>query len=126
MLPLVAPQLGFDLNGIWQDARAEVGIKHEALAALMGLSASRLSDQLAGRAQQHLSMQRVLLLATDPDGRKFLRVLCLKLATVNGFDLDALYQIGRIERLATKLIDRVQKRVPVAADLRDVRAKETA
>jgi hypothetical protein len=38
---------------------------------------ARLSDQLAGRGSQHLSVQRVLLLAADADGRRFLRVMDL-------------------------------------------------
>lgn len=119
MFPLVAPVLpGYEIGAIWKDAEIETHVKHEVLASLMGIPASRLSDQLAGRASQHLSLQRVLLLATDPDGRRFLRCLCLKLATVNGFDLDCELQVAMIQRVATKLVDRIQKRVPFKADMR--------
>jgi hypothetical protein len=119
MFPLVAPVLpGYDLAAVWADAREDAKVKHEVLASLMGIPASRLSDQLAGRQSQHLSLQRVLLLATDPDGRRFLRCLCLKLATVNGFDLDCELQVAMIQRIATKLVDRIQKRVPLKADMR--------
>lgn len=123
---LIAPQLDFDLAAVWGAARDESQIKHEVLASLMGIPASRLSDQLAGRNSQHLSVQRVLLLAADPDGRRFLRVLCLKLAAVNGFDLEAEWQIAKLQMLANRLIDRMQKRVPVKADVRDERQRESA
>lgn len=123
---LIAPQLAFDIASVWASARDEAQIKHEVLAALMGISAARLSDQLAGRGSQHLSVQRVLLLAADEDGRRFLRVLCLKLAAVNGFDLETEWQIAKLQLLATRLIDRVQKRVPVKADVRDERESRRA
>jgi hypothetical protein len=109
---------------VWAEARDEAQIKHDVLATLMGLSAARLSDQLAGRGSQHLSVQRVLLLAADADGRRFLRVLCLKLAAVNGFDLETEWQIAKLQLLATRLIDRVQKRVPVKSELRESRERE--
>lgn len=119
MFPLVAPVLsGYKLATVWAEAREDARIKHEALAALMGITAAKLSDQLAGRSYSHLSLQRVLLLATDPDGRRFLRCLCLKLAAVNGFDLDCELQVAMIQRVATKLVDRIQKRVPLKADMR--------
>lgn len=123
---LIAPQLAFDLAAVWAAARDDAQIKHEVLASLMGLPASRLSDQLAGRNSQHLSVQRVLLLAADPDGRRFLRVLCLKLAAVNGFDLEAEWQIAKLQLLASRLIDRMQKRVPVKSELREQRERERA
>jgi hypothetical protein len=124
---LIAPQFtGFDLGTVWAQARDEAQVKHEALAALMGISAAQLSNQLAGRGSQHLSVQRVLLLAADADGRRFLRVLCLKLAAVNGFDLETEWQIAKLQLLATRLIDRVQKRVPVKADVRDERESRRA
>jgi hypothetical protein len=127
MFLLVAPQAQAELLArVWKDAEIETAIKHDALAALMGIPASRLSDQLAGRASQHLSLQRVLVLATDPDGRRFLRCLCVRLATANGFDLDCELQIAMIQRIATKAIDRIQKRMPVKAHLRETAAKEVA
>lgn len=97
-----------DVAGAWATAREKAGIKQEYLAHLMGIPHSQLCDQLANRG--HLSLQRVARLKDDPDGRRFMRFFVVALAEQLGFDLDALFDITRIERLAQRLIGQYDSR----------------
>ncbi len=62
-------ELPFDFVALWEHARTACGLKHESLAALMGISSQQLSQQLHG--QGHPSVRRMCLLLADPDGRRF-------------------------------------------------------
>ncbi len=58
-------------------------LKHETVAALMGVSAAQLSQQLSG--QGHVSLFRLALAAHDPDGRRFVQALFGLIAEELGF-----------------------------------------
>lgn len=69
-----------DLAGIFSEACARAGAKQDTVAAMMGITATQLSQQIHGR--QHLSLNRFIGLLDHPDplGRAvveaFVRVLC--------------------------------------------------
>lgn len=120
----IAPAVGFDLASAWTRAREQAGVKQEALAAFMGIAPHQLADQLAGRG--HLSLQRVLLIAIDPDGRQFLRHLAIELAVASGMSDDELWLLARVQHAVLGLVERMQKRIPAKAQLREKREQERA
>lgn len=61
------------LATVFATARGRVGMKHDHLAALMGISGPQLSQQLAGEG--HVSLRRLLRIVHDDDGRAFLHAL---------------------------------------------------
>ena len=126
MFVLVAPQLAFDLGSVVAVARERAGIKHEVVAALMGLSASQLADQIAGRKSQHVSFNRMCLLLTDRDGLLFLTYLWLGVVEAAGWDVDWLLRSMRRVRLAQRLITNAWKPQAVKAEMRGERTKEVA
>ncbi len=64
-------------------ARGAVQMKHATLSHLMGISEQQLSMQLAGTG--HVSLFRLAAVASDPDGKAFLRELFDLLADELGF-----------------------------------------
>jgi hypothetical protein len=129
MLIIGAVNLSFDFGKLWNDARDEARIQHEVLAALMGISAARLSDQVAQRASQHVSLQRACMLLSDPDGRRFVFVLARKIAAANGFDLDFEAMVvllqSAMQTATARLVDGLQTRM-AKAELRDQREQRSA
>lgn len=97
-----------DVATAWNVAREKAAISQDALAAFMGIKTSQLADQLAGRG--HLSFQRVSRIAQDPDGLVFLRFFILGCAAQIGLDLDALFRVTQLERMAVRLISRYESR----------------
>lgn len=83
-LATIDPQLDFDLAAYVVTARQRAGLKHEALAALMGINSQQLSQQLAGHG--HLSFRRLLFVSRDPDGKRFLRELFLLIKEEMGWE----------------------------------------
>lgn len=126
MFPMMtAAEVGVDLSGPWGRARQKVGVKQDALAGLMKYPTHhQLSAAVAG--QQHLSLQRLLLLLRDEDGRRFLRAFAQEVMEQEGLEFDAMADLLRIERLTTKFLDRLQKRIPVKAELREKREERSA
>jgi hypothetical protein len=116
--------LGFDLSVAWRSARERARVKQEYLASLMELTPSQLTDCVAGRG--HLSFQKLLLLLRHDDGRIFLRYLTVELMRAADVDVNTLLAITRVEWLAWRLVDRMQKRVPVKATVRETQKKESA
>ena len=103
--------LDYDLEGAVVRARERAGLKHEALAALMGISASQLSQQI-GRRGGYLSLPRLLSVATDDDGRAFLRYLWADVGAFLGLDPSAAaLQLQLFAERFQLLIDRVQVRM---------------
>ena len=115
MFLILLQQTGFDLEAEFAAAYRRAGVKHEAVAALMGISSQQLSQQLAKRG--HLSLRRVLLLATDGDGRRVLQAFWPRVADHIGLETHGTVA----QRLQTfmaefpKLIDRFQVQMAKAS-----------
>ncbi len=56
-----------------ETAAKRANLTLDAVARMMGISPQLLDQQIDCVGNNHLSMRRVFLLATDPDGRRFLR-----------------------------------------------------
>lgn len=107
LFSMVEARLSFDLARLVVQARKDADLKHDALAALMGISGKQLSHQLAERG--HLSLRRLLFVATDKsgDGRRFLAALWPLLAQEIGLEDRALANeaarlAGLLERFLTQ------------------------
>jgi hypothetical protein len=104
------------LTGPYTRAMARTGIKRDVLAALMRYETySQLSAAMAG--QQHLSVQRLLGLLRDVDGRRFLAWFVLEILIEEGFEIAAVLRAMRAEWITTVLVERAWQRVPVKAEL---------
>ena len=90
-----------------------LGLKHEAVAALMGISRQQLAMQL--QPGGHLSVTRLLRLAEDEDGALFMQAVWTDVADYLGLDsTDAIAQElrrfqGRLGWIADKLQVRMAK-----------------
>lgn len=104
---------------------ADVGLKQEVLAKLMGISPSQLSAQL--QPGGHLSITRVLLAADDDDGLRFLQLFWNDIAEHLGLEnTDAIAaELKRFQGRLAWVVDKIQVRM-AKADLRDVVKKRTA
>lgn len=111
---LEPPRRVFDLHGAVEHAREVAKLKHEALAALLGLSAPQLSHQLAEIG--HFSLTRLLRLVGDPHGRRFLQVFWGDVADYIGLESqDALaLQVETLREEFRRVIDRIQVRMAKA------------
>lgn len=87
---LSAPPLPFNFKPIWDAALLDAKVSHKTIAALMKLSSQQLSQQVA--QQHHLSLFRLILLATDDDGRRFLEAFFARLHPHLGLDDLAMQQ----------------------------------
>jgi hypothetical protein len=67
--------LPFALGPMVERARIDSGLKFDSLAYLMGITRQQLAEQLSGA--RHLSFPRLLMVTTDPDGRRFFKALML-------------------------------------------------
>jgi hypothetical protein len=67
--------LPFALGPMVERARIDSGLKFDTLAYLMGITRQQLAEQLSGA--RHLSFPRLLMVTTDPDGRRFFKALML-------------------------------------------------
>jgi hypothetical protein len=116
---------GFDLEAAVVRCREHAGLKHDALAALMGISSPQLSQQIARRGG-YLSLPRLLSVATDVDGRIFLQLLWAEIAEYLGIeDRDAVaLQLAAFRERFQLLLDKVQVRM-LRVDL-PAREKEKA
>ena len=105
--------------------RERVGLKHESLAALMGISPSQLSMQL--QPGGHVSITRLLHAAKDDDGRRFLQMFWTSVAEHVGLDdSDAVVQeLKRLQGRIAWLADRFQVRM-AKAELREVQRRHGA
>jgi hypothetical protein len=115
--PVEAPRTsGFDLAPAIERCAKRAGLKHEALAALQGYSSQQWSNKLAGR--EHVSMPKLLSVASDPDGRRFLQYLWIDIAEYLDIeDYDALaLQLRHFSERFQLLVDKVQVRM-VKSDL---------
>ncbi len=103
---------GFALEAAVVRCRIAAGLKHEVLAVLMGISSQQLSQQLARRGG-YLSLPRVLSVAKDPDGRRFLRLLWTEVADFIGIeDHDAVaLQLAELRGRVATVLDKVQIRM---------------
>ena len=112
-------KLPFDLGDLVERARRIANLKRDSMAAAMGISGPQLSQQLTARG--HLSLQRLLMMATqDDDGRKAFAALWLEIAEALELeDRDA------VQAELRRLVDLVQTRM-AKAELRDRARKETA
>jgi len=112
-------KLPFDLGDLVERARRIAHMKRDSMAEAMGISGPQLSQQLTARG--HLSLQRLLMMATqDDDGRKAFAALWLAIAEQIGIeDRDA------VQAELRRLVDLVQTRM-AKAELRKCERKETA
>lgn len=101
------PMIGFDLEGAVTMARRDAGLKHQNLAALMGISSQQLSQQLAQRG--HLSLYRLLLAARHEDGRAFWRAFLPLLTEHLGIE-----HADSIAAQLARLVDAVEGRKAMA------------
>lgn len=99
--------------------RDRAGLKHEALAALMGISGPQLSMQL--QPGGHLSLTRLLLAADDDDGKRFLQMLWNEVAEFCGLEnADAVAQeLKRFHGRLGFIVDKLQVRM-AKAEIRQV------
>lgn len=76
---------GVDLDDLFAEAEGRCGLKRETVAALMGIKATQLTQQLHG--QGHVSLGRVLAMwcHTDPDGQRFVQSVFAVAAERLGF-----------------------------------------
>jgi hypothetical protein len=117
---------GFDLAAAVVAARQRAGLKHEVLALLMGITSQQLSHQLAARS--HLSLGRLLMAASDPDGRRFLIYLWAEIAEflqIESRDAVAL-QLRDLTNEFHGLVAKLSKRQMVKVELREERKEECA
>lgn len=70
-VPLAAPVV--NLRKPFETAARRANLTLDACARLMGITPQLLDQQLNCHGNNHLSLRRVFLLATDADGRRFLR-----------------------------------------------------
>lgn len=105
-----APKLTFNFAPVWQSALHEADVKHDTIARLMGISSQQLSRQVDGSSRAHLSLFRLICIATDVDGRRFLRELIKQLGP----------HIGLEDRSIAEELDRI------AAVLRSIHARTVA
>lgn len=115
---------------------ADVGLKQEVLAKLMGISPSQLSAQL--QPGGHLSITRVLLAADDDDGLRFLQLFWNDIAEHLGLEnTDAIAaELKRFQGRLAWVVDKIQARLGreehrdtmrmAKAGLRDAVKKRTA
>ena len=105
----------------WADAldraRDVAGLKDDNVAALMGISRVQYSQQKHG--QGHLSLQRLSMLATDPDGFVMLRSFTAEWSAYHGItDLElagewlrgAIQHFTRLRMAKATLRDAAQER----------------
>jgi hypothetical protein len=115
MLPLfvIVPTLPFDLGAIVDETRRAVGMKHETLAAYMGISSQQLSKQIAN--VEHLSWHRLseAFMRMDRDERKAF-ALAVVPAWLRAMEID---DPSVEEREASGLIARLVKKRMAKADL---------
>ncbi len=85
----------------------EADIKKCVIASLMGISVEMLSKQLHNKG--HLSLQRLLMLRDDPDGRRFLRCYWPLVAVDMGLD-DVVDWIDAVDKTKAfgKIVDQIQ------------------
>jgi hypothetical protein len=119
-------------------SRERAGLKHESLAALMGISGPQLSMQL--QPGGHVSITRLLLAADDLDGREFLQLFWTAIAEHLGLeDADAVavelqrfhgrlgHVINQLQvRFGNAELRAVEKKRMAKASLADVEQKQTA
>lgn len=84
-----------NLATCWDSARTRTGIKHEAAAALMGITATQLSAEMHGKG--HPSLWRLLMLLDDTDGWRLLWAFFDEIATEAGREEDTLLLLQRAE-----------------------------
>jgi hypothetical protein len=94
--PLTTDKDDFDLVGVFRRARDRRELKQETIAAWMGYSAARLSDQLT---HGHLSLGRLMRLRHQPEGRLFLRDFTFELALECHEDLRAVLGFAIMDRI---------------------------
>lgn len=126
MFLILLQSSGFDLEAEFSAAYRRAGVKHDVCAALMGISSQQLSQQLAKRG--HLSLRRVLLLATDRDGKRVLQEFWPRVADAIGLEESGsvAQQLKTFMAEFPKLIDKFQTQM-VRAELREREAaKEIA
>ena len=116
-------QLPFDLQPLWRDAIAQVGLKSDAMAQLMGVSPQALDQMVSGQLSWQLD--RLVWAATrDADARR----------VFVGFMRAVMDHIGADEReevlaMFNEMVNRFQAfavRRPVKAELPERREKKTA
>ena len=113
----IQPVLDFDLATHVVRARERAGLKHDALATLMGISSQQLSQQLAARG--HLSLQRLIFAACrDADGKRFLRELFLLIRDEMGWE-----DFDQIAARLSELVNAVQVRQAKAELSREERKR---
>src|SRR5262245_44934041 len=118
---LITLSSAFSIEVAVSEAREAIGMKHDRLAFLMGITGPQLSQQLA--QQGHLSLRRLLLVASTDDGKAFWRVFWPLVAAQVGMEDKALaVQLSAFAERFGKLIDAIQIRM-VKADL-DARDKQ--
>lgn len=108
MFLILLQETGFDLEAEFQAAYRRAQVKHEVVARLMGISSQQLSQQLARKG--HLSFRRILLLATDADGKAVLRELWPRVSDAIGLESSGTVaqQLRVFMEQFPKLIDRFQ------------------
>lgn len=94
-----------DLAPLVEQARQEAGLKLDALAALMGISRQALMQGISG--ERPLSFARLLMVTTDPDGRRFFKALMLAI-----FEQVGIEDRDQVAALLRKAIDVFQGREP--------------
>ena len=111
-LPLVTPIVRtVNLADCWDRARHRVGIKHDALAALLGIPATQVSAQLRGKG--HPSLWRLLMALNDQDGWRFVWAFFDEIALEAGRESDDALDLIQRADAALRLERRMAK-----ADLR--------
>lgn len=110
--------LSINWSDLFARARARCGMKHETLARLMGISATQLSQQLGGNG--HVSLFRLVQVAADRDGKRFLIELFSLLGHDLGFhEVDPLLEtLAQMMTVTGTLLGKLQLRM-AKADLRD-------
>lgn len=110
MLFLVTPVPSSDQSELIDVACKRSGLSRKQVAAIYGVSPEQLYQQARGIG--HLSLRRLLAMARDEDGKKFLRAYMPLVWKAMGFpDLD---EAMEIRDMFVRLINRVQVRMAKA------------
>jgi hypothetical protein len=102
---LPEPKIDWHLHvEIVEQACRDANMTKDRAARIYGVSPQQFDQQIRGIG--HFSVPRLILMAFDPDGKKFVRSYCLGLAAMLGEgDVARIYRIGL---LCTEVTSRYQ------------------